>query len=925
MTEIPGIPYHPEFLPSMDYALLRRQGIQYVQQLAGKIWTDYNDHDPGVTILEQLSFALTQIGYKTNLDIRKLLFSGGDEEAMAAANGIYPAHEIFMTGCVTAHDFSVMLLNTLKKDKVYNVWLRPAKDSTTQGLYDIYVRTDTPPEEHEALRQKISAVYAQHRALGEDLRNVVILEPEYIDLTLTVDINDDVTPERLVAALFFKADAFFNPRFENASFQELVAAGLGYEDIFNITAFQHGFIRPWQHRETGGMYSLSALIGALATIPGIRTMKHLTVQKDGIKVTGKYLTIEEGYVPEIRITPDAPGITIYRNYNRVNYDGYLVKRYYREMVAQGNTSYPFTPPVREKLPVQTHRQIGKYASVQHTFPITYGIGRYGLPGDASKERIRQARQLQSYLLLFDQFMMNHLAQLSNLPQLFSHQPDAGAATYFAKFPSGPGDGIELPDLSKLTDPRLSQDFIYGLMQDDVVARKNRLMDHILARFAETFVDPQYPDLAALYGLTDDEHVDETLLSLKRALLERYVVLSRDRNKGFNYTIPYAQSSYPFKTKLCLLLNIPLENEHSLSLTAPYKSLRCRDLTEDELRGDTPVGDLNRVRFKMTNHPQAYDHLVFYGSLRDSYRIEPVDNAYAILFHQPHHQQPVPLVTVDTKKSAEAVIGKLLQKFRTWNKQAEGFYVIEHILLRPQLEKQFDIELKVEGSRYVMTSVQSDYLEAQNDLLIDAVVYGTDPDRYLLAAEDTGWRVTLQDEEANGLLQVTEVFVTEWQALEAVNEKLVPYFRQLDRARPTLPATVQFPQVVESRREDFYDARLSLIFPRWIPRFADAQSKVLLRQSLNRCMPAHLGVTIGWFTMKAMVDFEQAYGAWLEHKARVAVRQPGILEHTLPRHRTGHRSKAVYRKRRRAVWNELLQLDERSHTLMEMIAHAEREQ
>ena len=30
-----------------DYAALRQKAIEIVQKLSGKIWTDYNAHDPG--------------------------------------------------------------------------------------------------------------------------------------------------------------------------------------------------------------------------------------------------------------------------------------------------------------------------------------------------------------------------------------------------------------------------------------------------------------------------------------------------------------------------------------------------------------------------------------------------------------------------------------------------------------------------------------------------------------------------------------------------------------------------------------------------------------------------------------------------------------------------------------------------------------
>ena len=39
----------------MNFEALRKEGIRHIQELAGTIWTDYNIHDPGVTIVEQMS------------------------------------------------------------------------------------------------------------------------------------------------------------------------------------------------------------------------------------------------------------------------------------------------------------------------------------------------------------------------------------------------------------------------------------------------------------------------------------------------------------------------------------------------------------------------------------------------------------------------------------------------------------------------------------------------------------------------------------------------------------------------------------------------------------------------------------------------------------------------------------------------------
>ena len=48
---------------ALNFAVLKRDGIKQLQTLSGKVWTNYNDSDPGVTILDQLCYALTELGY----------------------------------------------------------------------------------------------------------------------------------------------------------------------------------------------------------------------------------------------------------------------------------------------------------------------------------------------------------------------------------------------------------------------------------------------------------------------------------------------------------------------------------------------------------------------------------------------------------------------------------------------------------------------------------------------------------------------------------------------------------------------------------------------------------------------------------------------------------------------------------------------
>ena len=67
------IPKQSTSEPAHDHRQLYAIGLKHVQRLARRIWTDYNVHDPGVTILELLSYALTDLGYRASFPVKDLL------------------------------------------------------------------------------------------------------------------------------------------------------------------------------------------------------------------------------------------------------------------------------------------------------------------------------------------------------------------------------------------------------------------------------------------------------------------------------------------------------------------------------------------------------------------------------------------------------------------------------------------------------------------------------------------------------------------------------------------------------------------------------------------------------------------------------------------------------------------------------------
>ncbi|MBN2486381.1 MAG: hypothetical protein JXB34_10450 [Bacteroidales bacterium] len=96
---------------SRFYSFLREEGIKYIQSLAGKIWTDYNIHDPGVSILEVLCYAITELGYRAGYPVKDLLaqdIAGTDSYDI---KNFFTAREILPNLPVTINDYRKLLID----------------------------------------------------------------------------------------------------------------------------------------------------------------------------------------------------------------------------------------------------------------------------------------------------------------------------------------------------------------------------------------------------------------------------------------------------------------------------------------------------------------------------------------------------------------------------------------------------------------------------------------------------------------------------------------------------------------------------------------------------------------------------------------------------------------------------------------------
>jgi len=115
MSQIPvTIPKNPNLKPAEDYYFLRRTGIGFIQQMGSRLWTDYNTHDPGITILEVLCYAITDLAYRIGWKIQDVMTPSTpstDPIRPFPNQSFFTAREILSVNPWTTEDFRRLLID----------------------------------------------------------------------------------------------------------------------------------------------------------------------------------------------------------------------------------------------------------------------------------------------------------------------------------------------------------------------------------------------------------------------------------------------------------------------------------------------------------------------------------------------------------------------------------------------------------------------------------------------------------------------------------------------------------------------------------------------------------------------------------------------------------------------------------------------
>ncbi|WP_377154446.1 hypothetical protein ACFJIX_20795 [Roseateles sp. UC29_93] len=554
---------------------LRARGIALLQQLSGGVWTDHNLHDPGITMLEQLCFGLTDVVYRAGFPVADHL-TGPDGTIDYEALSLHPPAEVFPCRPTTPADYRRHLLDaapglddaTLLAEPgtgLYRLQLQLTRDTgaatngrgngstkgsgsssasgsangSASGSSGRAVLSDEVAAERIAAAR---AAYFERRNLGEDLHpDIVRMRDVPCDLHADIDIAGPRDGVDILAEVYDRCARHIARAAVSRTLDELLREGQSLERIYTGPELRNGFIEDAPAPEAGYAVDwlfLSDLTTVVLSVPGVVDARVVALRAEGRETNaGSVEWRGRDWALSLRL-PDRdvpPTISVRRRGNVVPVAWNDLRRRLEDLrsagrshQARGRTEQ--AARAAELLPRGVHRRLDTYVSVQDHLPAIYGLGRYGVPSTAPPQRQARARQLKAYLVMQEQAIAQGLAQLQHLRELFSVTPGArqGLWTQMIGADAVPG----LDQLYKEA-PQAVAEAVYRPF-DRSARRKNRALDHLLALHGETYTQNS---MRQFLGHLSPEESETLLLENKATWLRDIVQLTRDRAGGFDPTRP----------------------------------------------------------------------------------------------------------------------------------------------------------------------------------------------------------------------------------------------------------------------------------------------------------------------------------------------------------------------------------------------------
>ena len=926
----------------MDYTRLRAEGQRLIAGLAGRTWTDYNATDPGITLLESLCYAITDLGYRLGFAMPDLL--AGAPDRRSSGKQFFSAREILTVNPLTVIDYRKLLIDI---NGVRNAWLEKAADAETpvvyepasvslsfphgaietgrphklNGLYSVLLELDGS-EKRSVVIHEAEKRLRQFRNVGEDFAQVRVLSDAELTIKADIEVRRNADINEIFARVYNSLDNYLSPMPTFHTLDEWLASGRAIGDIFNGPPLEHGFL---DDAELSGFQRRTEIytadvISMLMEVEGVTAVRKVQLSQGTQAPVEWVLKLRDpvGSRPVLKPITQIFSAGDIAMFNHEGGNGLMpdvdivVEKVQSRQNRERKAAEAPAVSADIRLPAGRYRNLMDFVSVQNELPGNYGVGRHGLTGSADELRRAQAMQLQAYLLVFDQLLVNYLAQLANASELFAVQPERDIAvpgtlprTYFTAPLPAESAGVEEIILNYDSD---YPTWLAELVTDTEVDtdRMNRFLNHLLARHGQDFTHA-----AALYPLEDDGSSTQSpatavkVIPAKQRFLQDCVELSRNRASGFNYTDPGTwdiDNVGGLKKRICRLLDIEDYRRRSLAGEEGFHLI-----DHILLRPDLPSG---HITFLGTDDPAKVlcrgtrkhglldgDEVGFTGTsggnyMEAVYQVEVADE-YDFLITENNAMAVEPVVPDDKDRDIPADPGTseketLISELQKQDDKDRDIPADpgtpEKETLISELQKQDDKDRDIPADPGTPeTGTWISELQKQDSVIsflkgVSLISKGSQ------RLGDTDYTTRFNVSPLYGLDAGDTIFITGAQA-----ERLSGLYRVNAVAADYFEAEVPFDPAFEADSgnvrwyrhplyRDPYSCRISYIFSaagRAAPGAAGQQFRELVAEVISNETPAHITPHLYWFEDELLERFEVDYRVWLESKALSGVNSARI--------------------------------------------------
>jgi hypothetical protein len=725
-STIPRVSASDRAADDTAFRSLRAHAIQRAQAASGAIWTDYNLHDPGLTMLEAICFALTDLVYQADLPVADHL-CGPDGVIDFKRLALFPPQVILPCRPTTADDWRRVVLDQVQA--LRDARVRPAPDRRRAGLYDVALqRSEGARATWEDCEAAARAAFRERRSLAEDLDGVSDVRIDYYALRLDGVVSGPRDPAEVVAEIYDVCATLLAPSPIPRTIEGLIDEGWALEDIFDGPSVERGVMEPPARRagagpDNGDVMVLADLRTELLKIPGLTAVTRLSlVRDDGVEEANRLSWDGRVWAPHLKTPRRAAGtsraadadvglIHLRRGSAAVRVSAAEVAASYRDLRAGRDDGR--RPDTRGgagvRLPRGAPRPKRTYFSLQNLLPPIYRLGRHrsttepgllaALHGDKpSPDGVADAHavQLKGYLSLFDQIIANAEVQIDNIRELLAPARALGKSYRRAVL-----DNASVPDIRALYAERSPEQVAARIYPpyDDAVERRNRALDFLLSLYGE-----QYPQNTQRQFLSFLDSVEQArfLLHNKAQFLARIDELTRDRAAGFDYGRDLwsdgKRATPGFHRRIALLLGFADPTARRLasptSLATPRRASASIDRRgfEDPLPLEWPQrharvwrpwarpGRAPAPRAGVGIDPATWFEL---GVDRQNYVWRPAAGGGGVLWMGRDAEDGFTLGAFDGPKDAAGAAQALRKHMLALTAACEGLHVVEHVLLRPR--------------------------------------------------------------------------------------------------------------------------------------------------------------------------------------------------------------------------------------------------